>query len=60
MSPVTSPLKEKVSITLDSDVVDKITQYARMDGRNFSQYINFVLMRHIRAVEKRQNEKKTL
>ena len=60
MSPVTSPLKERVSITLDSDVVDKITQYARMDGRNFSQYINFVLMRHIRAVEKRQNEKKTL
>ena len=60
MSPVTSPLKEKVSITLDSDVVDKITQYARMDGRNFSRYINFVLMRHIRAVEKRQNEKKTL
>ena len=60
MSPVTSPLKEKVSITLDSDVVNKITQYARMDGRNFSQYINFVLMRHIRAVEKRQNEKKTL
>ena len=60
MSPVTSPLKEKVSITLDSDVVYKITQYARMDGRNFSQYINFVLMRHICAVEKRQNEKKTL
>ncbi|RGB68771.1 toxin-antitoxin system protein [Harryflintia acetispora] len=60
MSPVTSPLKERVSITLDSDVVNKITQYARMDGRNFSQYINFVLMRHIRAVEKRQNEKKTL
>ena len=60
MSPVTNPLKEKVSITLDSDVVNKITQYARMDGRNFSQYINFVLMRHIRAVEKRQNEKKTL
>ncbi|PWM39405.1 MAG: toxin-antitoxin system protein, partial [Clostridiales bacterium] len=47
MSPVTSPLKERVSITLDSDVVNKITQYARMDGRNFSQYINFVLMRHI-------------
>ena len=60
MSPVTSPLKEKVSITLDSDVVDKITQYARMDGRNFSQYINCVLMRHICAVEKRQKEKKTL
>ena len=60
MSPVTSPLKERVSITLDSDVVDKITRYARMDGRNFSQYINFVLMRHIRAVEKRPNEKKTL
>ena len=59
MSPVTSPLKEK-SASHWIAIVDKITQYARMDGRNFSQYINFVLMRHICAVEKRQNEKKTL
>ncbi len=37
------PLKEKVSITLDSDIVAKIRELAEKDDRSFSQYINKVL-----------------
>ena len=37
------PLKEKVSITLDSDVVKTIKELAEKDDRSFSQLINKVL-----------------
>lgn len=41
------PLKEKVSITLDSDIVFKIKELSEQDDRSFSQYINLVLRKHI-------------
>lgn len=31
------PLKSKVSITLDSDIIEKIKQLAENDDRSFSQ-----------------------
>ncbi|MDD3279444.1 MAG: toxin-antitoxin system protein [Lachnospiraceae bacterium] len=37
------PLKEKVSITLDSNIVADVRQLAENDDRSFSQYINMVL-----------------
>ncbi len=37
------PLKEKVSITLDNDIVEKIKILAEEDERSFSQYINKIL-----------------
>lgn len=46
------PLKEKVSITLDSDIVQKIKELAEEDDRNFSQYINMVLRDWIRKHQK--------
>lgn len=42
------PLKEKVSITLDSDIVDKIRILADDDDRSFSQYINMVLKKYLK------------
>jgi hypothetical protein len=41
------PLKSKVSITLDEDVIRQIRDLAEADDRNFSQYINLVLKKHI-------------
>ena len=41
------PLKTKVSITLDEDVIRHIRDLAESDDRNFSQYINLVLKKHI-------------
>lgn len=46
------PLKNKVSITLDADVIDKIKELSEEDDRSFSQYINLVLREHIKNLEK--------
>ena len=43
----TKPLKTKVSITLDNELVDKIKELAEKDDRSFSQYINIALKEHI-------------
>lgn len=37
------PLKTKVSITLDTDIIEKIKELAEKDDRSFSQYINVIL-----------------
>lgn len=49
------PLKEKISITLDTDLVEKLRLYSEEDDRSLSQYINVVLKRHIEALEKEDN-----
>ena len=41
------PLKEKISITIDSDILEKIRYKAEQDDRSLSQYINIILKDHI-------------
>lgn len=41
------PLKSKVSITLDADIIEKIKEMAEDDDRSFSQYINMILKEYI-------------
>lgn len=45
------PLKNKVSITLDGDIIEKIKELAEKDDRSFSQYINLVLKEHLAKIE---------
>ncbi|MBR3843066.1 MAG: ribbon-helix-helix protein, CopG family [Christensenellaceae bacterium] len=45
------PLKKKVSITIDEDIMEKIKVLAEEEDRSFSQYINLVLKEHIRRSE---------
>lgn len=45
------PLKNKVSITLDSDIIEKIKQLAEKDDRSFSQFINLVLKEYLNQKE---------
>jgi len=45
------PLKEKISITIDSDILAKIKDQAEYDDRSLSQYINLVLKQHIKNIE---------
>lgn len=45
-------MKNKVSITLDEDIIIKIKELAENDDRSFSQYINMVLKEHILKMEK--------
>ena len=47
-SDLMRPLKEKVSITLDGDVVEEVKRLAEEDDRSFSQYINRVLRKHVK------------
>lgn len=45
------PLKEKISITLDNDLLKKIRELAEYDDRSLSQYINLVLKKHLEELE---------
>ena len=45
------PLKEKISITVDADILAKIREIAENDDRSLSQYINLVLKEHIKKDE---------
>ena len=46
------PLKEKVSITLDMDLLEKLREYSEMDDRTLSSYINLSLKRYLAYKEK--------
>ena len=41
------PLKRKMSVTLDGDIIEIIKELAEKDGRSFSHYINLILKKHI-------------
>lgn len=45
------PLKERISITIDADLLEKIRFQAEYDDRSVSQYINIVLKEHIKNLE---------
>ncbi len=45
------PLKQKISITIDSDIVEKIKERAEYDDRSLSQYINLILKKHLEKEE---------
>lgn len=46
------PLKDKISITIDSDILERIKKEAKNDDRSLSQYINLVLKHHIQKLDK--------
>jgi len=48
------PLKEKISITLDNDLLEKIREKAELDDRSLSQYINIVLKKHLECLEAKE------
>lgn len=41
------PYKQKVSVSLDEDIIECIKELAENEDRNFSQYINLVLKKHV-------------
>lgn len=47
------PLKERISITIDGDILKKIKDKAEYDGRSLSQYINLVLKKHLEKEEEK-------
>ena len=49
------PLKQKVSVTLDEDIVKRVKELSEEQQRSFSKYINLVLTEHLKHLE--QTEK---
>jgi len=45
------PLKEKVSITIDNDVINKLRIEAEKDDRSLSQFINIILKDYLKKIE---------
>jgi len=42
------PLKEKISITIDTDLLNDLKAEAEKDERSLSQYINLILRKYIK------------
>ncbi|MBR6918698.1 MAG: toxin-antitoxin system protein [Clostridia bacterium] len=51
------PLKEKISITIDGDVLQRAKAEAELQDRSLSQYINLVLKKHITSIDEKKNRK---
>jgi len=49
------PLKEKISITIDSDLLEILKNNAENDDRSLSQYINKILKDYIKETLKEDN-----
>ncbi len=47
------PLKEKVSLTLDENVIKTVKILAEENDRSFSSYVNLVLKKHIETTGKK-------
>ena len=45
------PLKEQISITVDSDILEKARELAEMDDRSLSQFINIALKEYVKKSE---------
>ena len=43
------PIKEKVSITIDWDILEKLRSGAEQDDRSLSQYINLILKQYLNS-----------
>ena len=45
------PLKEHISVTIDSDILEKARQLAELDDRSLSQFINIALKEYVKKIE---------
>lgn len=52
------PLKEKISITVDCDVLASIKKKAEEDDRSLSQFINLILKDYLKRISKSNNQNK--
>lgn len=48
------PLKERINITIDRDILELARNEAEKDDRSLSQYINIVLKKHFKKMEEEQ------
>ncbi len=51
------PLKQQISITVDSDLLEKSKKLAEYDDRSLSQFINIALKEYVTKIEQKQENK---
>ncbi len=44
------PLKQKISITIDEDILEKLKKLAEENDRSLSQYINLILKNYLKTL----------
>ena len=49
---ILKPLKKKISITLDEDLIEQLRICAEENDRSLSQFINLVLKNYMKSQEK--------
>lgn len=52
------PLKEKISITIDSDILLKLREKSEYYDRSLSQFINIILKDYLENSDEREDLKK--
>lgn len=50
------PLKERYSLSLDSDIAEAIKQLAEEDDRSFSQFVNMILKEYLNNHREQENK----
>lgn len=50
------PLKEKISITIDQDILQELKINAEEDDRSLSQYINLILKNYLKTKNARKKQ----
>ncbi|MBR6050439.1 MAG: toxin-antitoxin system protein [Clostridia bacterium] len=48
------PLKEKISITIDGDILEQAKREAEDQDRSLSQFINIILKEYFRKTEEKK------
>lgn len=52
------PLKSQLSLTIDSDILEKLRALAEEDDRSLSQYINRVLREHLKRISENEESRR--
>ena len=53
---VMKPLKEKISITIDCDILSRAKEEAENQDRSLSQFINIILKEHFKKTDGKKNK----
>ena len=48
-------LKSKISLTLDTSIIERLRELSEEDDRSLSQYVNIVLRDHLRKLDEQNN-----
>lgn len=48
------PLKDRITITVDQDIIARLKEMAEEDDRSFSQYVNLILREYLNRADQKE------